>query len=243
MSIFIDAAQVSNLRIQAKSKLEAYSTLFHDLERGTLAVARRRAVQQRANGMDRLAVAPDHATDIALTQLHFEDGRSSTRNFREHHVVWKFNELPNHELKKLSHLDPNNILPLRLVTLWPPRSVAVKRRSGSDRLDPPFLSFGAANRARRLQVAILACAGFCRLAYRRSCGLLSVFLDQTANRIRWLRAPREPMFHAIEFQRAVMPGLLRIVGADDFDEFAVARIATVGHDDFVIRAIQCAFSP
>src|SRR6266481_9793687 len=78
MSIFIDDGASFQLAIQAKSKLEAYSTLFHDLKGGTLAVAPRRAVQQRANGMDRLAVAPDHAADIALTQLHFEDGRSST---------------------------------------------------------------------------------------------------------------------------------------------------------------------
>ena len=240
MSIFIDGGASFQLAIQAKSKLEAYSTLFHDLERGTLAVARRRAVQQRANGMDRLAVAPDHAADIALTQLHFEDGRSSTRNFREHHVVWKFNELPNQELKKLSHLDSKNILPFA-----PCHAVAtaLSRRETPVRLGPPRPTFGAASRLRRLQMTILARAGFCRLAYRRSCGLLPVFLDQTANRIRWLRAVRQPMFHAIEFQRAVMPGLLRIVGADDFDEFAVARIATVGHDDLIIRAIQCAFSP
>lgn len=117
MSIFIDGRASFQLAIQAKTKLEAYSTLFHDLERGTLAVPRRRAVQQRANGMNRLTVAPDHAADIALTQLDFEGGRSSTRNFHEHHVVWKFNELPNHELKKLSHLGSKNILPSRLVTL------------------------------------------------------------------------------------------------------------------------------
>ena len=190
MSIFIDGGASLQLAIQAKSKLEAYSTLFHNLERGTLAVARRRAVQQRANGMDRLAVAPDHAADIALAQLHFEDGRSSTRNFREHHVVWKFNELPNHELKKLSHLDSKNILPFApchaVATALCRRETPVRL----DRLDPPSLSFGAASRARRLQMTILARAGFCRLAYRRSCGLLSVFLDQTANRIRWLRAVR-----------------------------------------------------
>ena len=38
------------------------------------------------------------------------------------------------------------------------------------------------------------------------------------------------------------PCILRIVGADDLDEFAVARAAAVGHDDFVIRAILGAFS-
>ena len=91
-------------------------------------------------------------------------------------------------------------------------------------------------------MSILARASFCRLVYRRNCGPLPVFLNQTANRVRWLRAAREPMFHAIEFQRAVVSGLLRIVRADDLDELAVARIATVGHYNLVIRPVQRAFS-
>jgi len=76
---------------------------FDDLESGPLPVARSRAAEQRPNSVNRLAIAPDHTPDIALTQLHFEDGRSSTRNFRQHHVVWKLNELSNHELEKFFH--------------------------------------------------------------------------------------------------------------------------------------------
>ena len=44
------------------------------------------------------------------------------------------------------------------------------------------------------------------------------------------------------FSVLLSPGFLRIVGPDDLDEFAVARAAAVGHDDFVIRAILRAFS-
>ena len=74
----------------------------------------------------------------------------------------------------------------------------------------------------------------------RSCFL--VLLDQTAHRIGRLRAFADPIFDPIELQRAVVPGLLRIVGADDLDKFSVARAAAVGHDDLVIRAIHRAFS-
>ena len=50
------------------------------------------------------------------------------------------------------------------------------------------------------------------------------------------------MLDAIELERAVMPGLFRIVSADELEESSVARTATVSDDDFVIRAIECAFS-
>jgi hypothetical protein len=76
---------------------------FDDLEGGALPVTGGRTTEQCSNGVNRLPISPDHASDIALTQLHFEDGCSSTRDFRQHHVVWKFNELPDHELEKLFH--------------------------------------------------------------------------------------------------------------------------------------------
>ena len=74
----------------------------------------------------------------------------------------------------------------------------------------------------------------CRRARRRC---LFGFLDQTADGVGRLRAFTNPIFGAIEFQRAVVPRLLRIVRADDLDEFAVARAAAVSHYHFVIRAI------
>src|SRR5712692_6113169 len=76
------------------------------------------------------------------------------------------------------------------------------------------------------------------------CGrrLFFVFLNQTAHRVGWLGAPRDPIFGAIKLKRAVMTGLLRIVRPDDLDEFSIARAAAVGHDHLVIRAVQRAFS-
>src|SRR5204863_6668934 len=73
-------------------------------------------------------------------------------------------------------------------------------------------------------------------------GLFFIFLDQTADGVGRLRAFTNPIFGAIEFQRAVVPRLLRIVRADDLDEFAVARAAAVSHYHFVIRAIFRPFS-
>src|SRR6266566_7359307 len=54
--------------------------------------------------------------------------------------------------------------------------------------------------------------------FRRSLWIFS-FLDQTANRVRRLRAFADPMFDAIKLQGAVLSDLLRIVSADDLDKF------------------------
>ena len=77
--------------------------LFDDLERSALAVTRGGAVQHRANGVNGLAVAADDPADVALTQLDFEDRHLAAWNFREDHVVRKFNQLANDELEKLFH--------------------------------------------------------------------------------------------------------------------------------------------
>jgi len=53
--------------------------------------------------MNGLAVAPDDATNVALTQLDLEDGHLAARNFRQHHVVGKFDELADDKLKKFFH--------------------------------------------------------------------------------------------------------------------------------------------
>src|ERR1043166_3273007 len=57
------------------------ATLLDNLERGALAVARSRAAQERADRVNRLAVAANHAANVALTQLQFEDGRLAAGNF------------------------------------------------------------------------------------------------------------------------------------------------------------------
>ena len=65
--------------------------------------------EQRANRVNGLAVAANHAADIALPKLQLEDGCSADRNFREHHIVGKFDQLPNNELEKFSHADVESI--------------------------------------------------------------------------------------------------------------------------------------
>lgn len=66
-------------------------------------MARGGAGEQRPNSLDGLPAPSDHAADITLSKLKFENGCSATRNFREHHVVGIFDQLPNDELEKFSH--------------------------------------------------------------------------------------------------------------------------------------------
>ena len=59
--------------------------------------------EQRANSLNGLAAATNDAADVSSSKLQLKDGCSATRNFREDHVVRKFDQLPNHKLEKLSH--------------------------------------------------------------------------------------------------------------------------------------------
>jgi hypothetical protein len=69
-----------------------------------LTVARSGTGEQRPNGVNGLPVAANHAADISSSKLQLKDGCSAAWNFREHHVVGKFNQLPYDELKKFSHV-------------------------------------------------------------------------------------------------------------------------------------------
>jgi len=59
--------------------------------------------EQCTNGLNGLAAATNHTADVSSSKLQLKDGCSAARNFREDHVVGKFNQLPNDEFKKLSH--------------------------------------------------------------------------------------------------------------------------------------------
>src|SRR5207247_8193998 len=59
--------------------------------------------KQCANSLNGLAAATNHAANVSPSKLQFKDGRSAVRNFREDHVVRKFDQLPNNEFEKLSH--------------------------------------------------------------------------------------------------------------------------------------------
>src|SRR5437868_14762247 len=69
-------------------------------------------------------------------------------------------------------------------------------------------------------------------------GLFFIFLDQAANGVGRLGAAREPVLNAIELKRAVVPLLFRIVGADELKKFSIARTAFIGHDYFIVRAVE-----
>src|SRR2546423_10475419 len=84
--------------------------LLYNLESGALTMARSRAVQHRANGVNGLAVAADNAADIALAQLHFENRQFAARNFRQEHVVRKLDQLANDELQKFFHAKQHLIM-------------------------------------------------------------------------------------------------------------------------------------
>jgi len=77
--------------------------LFHDLEDRPLAVARSGTGEHRANSLNRLAASANNATDVSSSKLQLKDRGSAAWNFRQDHVVRKFNQLTNDELEELSH--------------------------------------------------------------------------------------------------------------------------------------------
>ena len=87
---------------KAFAAANAYKS-FYNFEDGALAVARRGAGEQCANSLNSLTASANHAANIPASKLHLKDSRSATWNFRQHHVVRKFNQLTNDELEKLSH--------------------------------------------------------------------------------------------------------------------------------------------
>src|ERR1700716_1928740 len=83
--------------------------LLDDLECGAQTVACGRTGEESANGVYGLAVAPHDSANVALAELHLKDRHLAARNFSEHHVVRKLDQLANDELEKLLH---------KLVTSW-----------------------------------------------------------------------------------------------------------------------------
>jgi len=67
-------------------------------------MARRGTGEQCANSLNGLAAATNDAADVSSSKLQLKDGCSAARNFREYHVVRKFDQLPNDELEKFFHV-------------------------------------------------------------------------------------------------------------------------------------------
>ena len=65
---------------------------------------RGRAGEQRANRVNSLAIAANHAADVALSQLQSKDRRFAAGNFRKHHLIGVFHQLSNDELEKFFHV-------------------------------------------------------------------------------------------------------------------------------------------
>jgi hypothetical protein len=66
-------------------------------------MARGGARQQGSNRVNSLPASANYAADIPPPKLQLKYGRSAVWNFREHHVVGKFNQLAKDELEKLPH--------------------------------------------------------------------------------------------------------------------------------------------
>jgi len=102
MSIRIQK-KTSNAQRRTSNTESDAEPLLDNFEDGPLAVARRRAREQRADRLNGLATSANHTSDIAPSKLQFEDSCSAAWNLGQHHIVRKFNQLADDELEKLSH--------------------------------------------------------------------------------------------------------------------------------------------
>src|ERR1700682_577825 len=77
--------------------------LLDDFERGAQTVARGGTGEESANGVNGLPVAPNDSANVALAKLDLKDRHFAARDFGEHHVVGKLDQLANDELEELLH--------------------------------------------------------------------------------------------------------------------------------------------
>ena len=102
-------------------------------------MARGRTSEQRANSLNGLAAPANNATDVSSSKLHLKNRGSPAWNFRQDHVVRKFDQLANDELEELSHA------PERLITNAPSHNSHGVRgtRTNMNFACPRFQRFGA----------------------------------------------------------------------------------------------------
>jgi hypothetical protein len=91
---------------------------------------------------------------------------------------------------------------------------------------------------RRLSLAYFHGGHGPQLQSRGAGGLFFIFLNQAANGVGRLGAAREPVLDPVQLERAVVPLLFRVVSADELKKFSIARTAFIGHDHFIIRAVE-----
>lgn len=68
------------------------------------------------------------------------------------------------------------------------------------------------------------------------------FVHDAAHGLAWASTATHPIIGAVELDIEIFTLYLRIIFADDFDEFTVTRAALVGHNDAVIRVVLGAFA-
>lgn len=66
-------------------------------------MARRRAGKQGTDRLDRLTVAANDATDVALSHRKAKDGGVAVRDFGDEHLVRKLDEITDNELEERFH--------------------------------------------------------------------------------------------------------------------------------------------
>jgi hypothetical protein len=93
--------------------------LLHDIERHFLPMPRGSAREQSANRTNGLSVTPDNAPDVRLPHLQAEDRHPAARDFREHDLIRKFNELADDKLEELSHASDLSDVSVRCPTTLP----------------------------------------------------------------------------------------------------------------------------
>jgi len=76
---------------------------FHYLEHCALAMARCRTGEQSADSVNSLARSANHTAHISASELQSKGDHSAIGNLCEHHVIRKFDQFANDELKKFSH--------------------------------------------------------------------------------------------------------------------------------------------
>jgi hypothetical protein len=104
MSIFIlSAARFYERPSALPDVLQNSACLLYNLKDCPLAVARGGTGEQRANSMNGLAAAANNPADVSSPKLKLKDGCSAAWNFRQDHVVRKFDQLTDDEFEKFSH--------------------------------------------------------------------------------------------------------------------------------------------
>ena len=177
--------------------------------------------------------------------LQPENDHAAVGNFREHDFVREFDELANDKLEELSHAFELSDALARCPICASRFGFESAFRSGRHARGP------LSSEGLREPGSTLPATDGSRLFRRSFAGALSAGAVTARallffNRLRTVSdgcAPRAIQCSARSiFNVLFSPGIFGIVGPDDLDEFPVARAAAVGHDDFVIRAILCAFS-